>query len=390
MNIAIFASAFHPHFGGVEELVRQLALELRRKRHTAIVLTNRWPRKLPRYEVIDGIPVFRVPFRGPDAGLRSRVTFRITRDRIHREVNGILRRHDIDVLHVQCVSSNAYYALHARRKLSLPLVVTLQGELTMDATRLFERSEFARTILRQCLTEAEAVTACSQKTLEDAEQFFGGNLEGRKRVIFNGISTGDFTVAVPYRHPKPYVFGIGRMVPQKGFDLLLRAFAATHAPEYDLILAGNGSEMCNLKKLAAELRLEDRVHFLGQADRTQVAQLFAGCSFFVLPSRLEPFGIVNLEAMAARKAVIATRVGGVSEVVQDGCTGILVEKEDIRGMSAAIQRLCGDEDLRLRLGAAGRLRSRLFSWPIITDQYLGVYDRTCGMKVGSEYMPCTI
>lgn len=93
----------------------------------------------------------------------------------------------------------------------------------------------------------------------------------------------------------------------------------------------------------------------------------------MLPSRHEPFGIVNLEAMAAGKAVLATRVGGVPEVVVDGETGILVPPGDPEALAEGIRRLAGDPALRERLGAAGRERARLFSWDVVTEQYLEVY-----------------
>ena len=114
MNIAIFASAFHPHFGGVEELVRQLAHELQRRGHHVIILTNRWPRSLAAYEEFEELPVYRLPFRMAEQSLKSKLTYRFTHERICAEMLEILDDHAIEVLHVQCVSSNAYYALKAR------------------------------------------------------------------------------------------------------------------------------------------------------------------------------------------------------------------------------------------------------------------------------------
>src|SRR5205823_6231452 len=90
-----------------------------------------------------------------------------------RELCADLRRQKPHVLHIQCVSGNARYALMAKRRLGLPLVVTLQGELTMDANRIFERSAFVQRTLRAVLTEADVITACSAKTLSDAESFYG-------------------------------------------------------------------------------------------------------------------------------------------------------------------------------------------------------------------------
>jgi glycosyltransferase involved in cell wall biosynthesis len=387
MNIAIFASSFHPHFGGVEELVRQLALELGRQRHDVIVLTNRWPRTLPRHEIVEGIPVYRLPFRAPDAGVKSVITFQLSRAAIEREVASILWRHSIDVIHVQCVSSNGYYALRASQALRLPLVVTLQGELTMDSTKLFERSAFARQTLRDCMATAEVVTACSNKTLEDGERFFGQPLGARGRVIFNGVSIGDFCSTAPLVYDRPYVLAIGRLVREKGFDILLRAFAEANVPTHYLVLAGDGPERVPLSALAAELKLENRVKFLGRANRATVPGLFAGSDFLVLPSRSdEGLPVVTVEAMAAAKAIVATRSGGTPEAVLDGITGLIVEKEDVAQLAAAIRRLCLDAALRNRLAETGRRRAEQFGWPHIVQQYVTCYEKAIKSKSALEVL----
>ena len=373
MTIAIFASAFYPHVGGVEELCRQLALELRRRGHRAIILTNRWPRNLPEFEEVEGIPVYRLAFRVPDGGLKAHLSYHLTHRGIIRQMLAILRENGADVLHVQCISSNGYYAALAKRALQLPLVVTAQGELTMDAAGLYQRDSFMNRRLEEVLDAADAVTGCSGATLRELEERYGRPFGERGRVIYNGIRPSDFEEARSSGPGRPFILGIGRMVPQKGFDILIRAFGKAGTQEVDLLLAGEGPELGPLKELARASGLGERVLFPGKADRPTAAALFRECEFFVLPSRHEPFGIVNLEAMAAGKAVLATRVGGVPEVVVDGETGILVPPGDPEALAEGIRRLAGDAALRERLGAAGRERARLFSWDVVTEQYLEVY-----------------
>jgi glycogen(starch) synthase len=373
MNIAIFASAFYPHVGGVEELCRQLAHAYRAAGHECIILTNRWPRSLPEFEEYEGIPVYRLAMRVPEGSLKARANYRLTHNSIRREMLSILRRHKIDVLHVQCVSSNGFYALLAKRELGLPLVVSTQGERTMDAGRLYEKSPFANRILRELLKEADAISACSENTLNDLAEWYGSDFGDRSRVIYNGIRLADFDAALKFEHRRPYILGIGRLVPQKGFDVLIRAFAHAGIESHDLVIAGEGAERGALEALVAETGIGGRVRFLGRADRAQIVALFCGCEFFVLPSRMEPLGIVNLEAMAAGRAVIASRVGGVPEIVQDGETGLLVPAEDIPALATAIQRLALDHGLRERLGVAGRGRVKSFDWEAIAEKYLELY-----------------
>jgi glycosyltransferase involved in cell wall biosynthesis len=357
MNIALFASAFYPHVGGVEELVRQLAREYIRRGDHAIVLTNRWPRDLPAHEEFEGIPLYRLPMRAPEGSVKAIANYHLTHRAIETDVATILRRHKSEIVHVQCVSSNGHYARLAARALKLPLVVTSQGERTMDATGVYERSAFLNRTLRALLKEGDALSACSRDTLEDLERYMGEPFGERARVIYNGIAADDFNdEAAPHQHPRPYILGIGRWVPQKGFDVLLRAFALAardEAFEHDLLLAGEGEERATYEAIVREEKLEGRVHLLGRAARPMAVSLFKGASFFVLPSRHEPFGIVNIEAMTAGKAVVASRVGGVPEIVRDNENGLLVAGDNVEDLARALKRLAGDEELRDRLGRTG-------------------------------------
>lgn len=394
MKIAIFASAFHPNLGGVEEVVRQFAHALARQGHTAIVLTERWPRDLPAFEEYEGIQVYRFPFRILSGGsfvnwLRSAVSLLATGGAIQRQIVALLAREKIDIVHIHCVSSNALYARQSAHRLRVPFVVTLHGELTMDATRLYQRSKAARGRLRRVLESADAITGCSEQTLAEAEEFFGRPFGARGHVVYSGIRLADFQNVVPHTHPRPYILAIGRHVAQKGFDVLLRAYALSaqqanaEANPPDLLVAGDGSMRGELENLARGLKLEGRAHFVGRVDRAGAVALFKGCEFFVLPSRHEPMGIVNLEAMAAGKAIVASRVGGVPELVRDGENGLLVPSDDEVALSKALTILYHDVELRGRLGESGRVRAQAFDWDVLIDQYLKIY-QTIGAARSSE------
>jgi glycogen(starch) synthase len=374
MNVAIFASAFHPSVGGVEELVRQLAHEYRRQGMNVIVLTNRWPRSLPKHEIYEGIPVYRLAMRLPHFSLQIRVNYWLTHQAVRQRMLNILKEHSIDLVHVQCVSSNGHYALMAKHALGLPLILTAQGERTMDAGRVYETSAFQNQILRDLIDQADYITACSRDTLTDLEQYAGKSFGPRASVVYNGIRMDDFQGLEPYSHPRPYILGIGRLVPQKGFDILIQAFAEAALPTHDLLLAGEGPELPALESLAEKLGLAGRVHFMGRAARPLAVALFKGASFFVLPSRQEPMGIVNAEAMAAGKAVIASRTGGVPEIVKENETGLLVPPADVPALAEAIRRLGSDEPLRERMGAAGQVRALQFTWEVIARSYRDIYE----------------
>ena len=376
MKVALFASAFHPHVGGVEELVRQLAQAYKSAGHQVIVLTERWPRDLPEFELYEGIPVHRLPMRVPTGHWKADFSYALTHHSIRTQIVEIIRDFKADSLHVQCVSSSTLYALHVKRTLDIPLVVTLQGELSMDANGIYQRKGISQRIMRDALEEADAITACSRQTLKEAEAFHGRPLGRRGRVVYNGIRVSDFDGILPHQHNRPYVLAIGRHVHQKGFDILLNAFAEMNEQEYDLVIAGDGPERHSLQKLSQTLNLTKRVIFPGRADRETAVALFKGCELFVLPSRHEPFGIVNLEAMAAGKAILATRVGGVPEIIEHGVNGTLIPAE-AGPMAAQMAELLHRPELRRSMGRAGAIRARAFDWGMIAAQYEQVLREAC-------------
>ncbi len=377
MRMNVLPSAYYPSLGGIEELVRQLCLELKRRGDEPTLLVNRWPRDLPAFEEHEGLPIHRLAMRVPASGnIKAQVNYHMTHRLIRRKALQILRDCRTEVLHVQGVSCQAVYALHAKRMLGLPLVVTLQGELTMDARRIFEREPFAQNLMRQALREADVVTGCSGKTLEDGERFLGESLEKKGRVIFNGARVDDFREAAPYEHPRPYVLALGRMVPQKGFDVLLRAWKQVRPEGVDLLLAGDGPDLDALMQFAAELGLTAAagVHFLGRADRRTTASLFRGCQFVALPSRTdEGLPVVCAETMAAGRTMVGTSVGGVPEAFIDGQTGLIVERDSVDAFADALRRMLNDEPMRHHMQQLAAERSEIFGWPRITSDYQAAY-----------------
>jgi glycogen(starch) synthase len=276
-----------------------------------VVITHRYPKSLPNHEVIDGVPVHRVRFRFPEPRPRHLAGFAVGTLATRRDVRRIMEHHISRLVHVQCVSNNGYYALRAARSAQLPLVVSMQGELTMDADQIYQRSATMRRNWRVLLSSADVVTGCSQQVIDEAVATYGDGLTGKARVVRNGVDLASVRAAVPERRDRPYLLGIGRFVPQKGLDLLIDAFAhiADDYPDLDLVLAGDGPMRAELEARAIGSGRADRVFFLGAVPSDRAFSLYAGAAGFVLASRHEPQGIVVLEAMAAGAPVVATRVG---------------------------------------------------------------------------------
>ncbi len=382
-SVGLFPSAYEPSLGGVEELTRCLAQELLgRGRHTT-VSTMRWPPELPVRSVIGGVDVWRGRFALPEPEPRALARFAAFSPGLLASGLRFHREHGTALIHVQCVGNNALFALAFARLLRVPLVVSLQGELTMDATQVYQRSKVLPRLLRRLFLHADAITACSRQTLDEAIAFTGIDPGDRARVVYNGVKVREFTDASPEQRAKPYVLGIGRHVHQKGFDVLLEAFAGSAAAAtHELVIAGDGPERAALEAAARATNAD--IAFVGRTDRARTAALFRGAALFVLPSRHEPMGIVNLEAMAAGAPVVATRVGGVPELVRVGETGLLVPPDDASALRVAIDEVLGDPSLQASFGEAGQARARAFDWKAITDQYEAVYGAAAANRAGQR------
>ena len=373
-NIALLPSAFAPHLGGVEELSKRLARELRSRGSDTVVITNRWPIDLPSDELIDGVPVHRERFRFPEPKPRHLAGWVVGTRATRRGVRAAMQDHRSEVIHVQCVSSNGYYALRAARKLGLPLVVSMQGELTMDAARIYQRSATMRRSWRRLIAAADVVTGCSQQVIDEAIDMYGDGLAHKARVVRNGVEVAAVRAAEPAQRARPYLFGIGRLVPQKGFDVLIAAFgqlAAEH-PEIDLVIAGEGTERDALAVQIRSAGLDGRVELIGGKPAAEAFRLFRGATGFILPSRHEPQGIVVIEAMAAGAPVVATRVGGVPETVRDGVNGLLTDV-DPDAMAKALRTLLDDPAAARTRAAQASEDVESYDWQRITDQYEACY-----------------
>jgi glycosyltransferase involved in cell wall biosynthesis len=211
---------------------------------------------------------------------------------------------------------------------------------------------------------------------------------GRPRqfaVVPSGVPTGALREAAPPREvararlglpPEAYVIaGVGRLVPIKGFDLLVAALGEVVAavPDTHVVLIGEGAEREALRARAEALGVGDRLHITGSV--TDVVACLAGADVLVAPSRNEGMGRVLVEAMALSLPVIGTRVGGIVDVILDRECGLLVPPEDPGALAAALVELGQDRALRAKLGAAARPRAEAFSTAVAAAAMGALYER---------------
>jgi glycogen(starch) synthase len=263
--------------------------------------------------------------------------------------------------------------------LGAPLIFTTQGELSFDAHQAFERSATLRAGLRRTVRQARVVTACSAFALRDLKALIEPSCPCL--VIPNGVDPEEFAhVSATEDGLQPYILAVGRLVPQKGFDVLLDAFARTELLRVNLVIAGDGFEREALARCITDLGIVDRVYLLGAVGRDRLVALMQRASAFALPSRGEAFGIALLEAMAAGVPAVAAAAGGVPEFARDGENALIVPPENPDALAAALVRLITDGELRARLCAGGRQTARELAWVRIAKRYEVVYHESLGVS----------
>jgi glycosyltransferase involved in cell wall biosynthesis len=359
MRIWLAPSAFHPARGGVEELTLQLARELTLTGHEVTVVVHRHPADLPERDEVEGVAVTRIPFDLPGRSGTAVATYPLALRRQVAALDAVGPRPD--VVHVQCPANQVPAVTAFTRRRGVPLLITTQGEVTMDAGRIYQRSAQMRLALRVGSRSAAGLTACSRRAADDAAtvaKAFAGCV-----VVPNGVDPAQWRVS-PL--PDAPVFAAwGRHVQQKGFDLMLRAFALVREAEPDAVLrlGGDGEQTPALRELAGP-----GVELVGPLDRPGVQSLLAAARVAVVPSRLEPFGIVAVEAMAAGRGVVWSTSGGLADAT--GGLGRGVDPTDVPALAEAMLAAHRDPVDP----AAARAHAETLSWSRIAEQYVGLYE----------------
>jgi glycogen synthase len=286
----------------------------------------------------------------------------------------------------------------------IPLVITVHS---LEPLRPWKREQLgggydaSSWVERTALEMADAVIAVSQGTKDDVLAHFNVDPD-RISIVHNGIDTDEYrpqaaTDALA-RHgidpAVPFVLFVGRITRQKGIVHLVRAIRHL-APGTAVVLCAGAPDT---PEIAAEMETAVReaqaanpnVHWIAEmVDKPTVRELYSHAAVFACPSVYEPFGIINLEAMACETAVVASAVGGIPEVVVDGETGLLVPFEAAGGgsfepldpdrferdLAARIDQLMADPARRTAMGVAGRLRAvEHFGWDAIARRTVELYE----------------
>jgi L-malate glycosyltransferase len=355
----------YPTYGGSGIVATELGLELADRGHDIHFITYANPIRLdadnPRihyHEVeVSNYPLFQYP---PYClALASRMA-------------EVAESYDLDLLHVHYAIPHSIAALLAQQMMAgrkrLPFVTTLHGtDITLVGT---DRSYFP--ITKFSIEKSNGVTSISDDLRRQTIETFG--VENEIRVIHNFVNVERYKPIEKPPVPEKRLMHISNFRPVKRVLDCIQVLAEVlrEVPAH-LYMVGDGPDRGPAQRLARELRVESHVTFMGKQDH--VERLFPRMDVLLLPSEMESFGLAALEGMACGVVPVATRVGGVPELVTHGVDGFLEPVGDIQAQAARVAQLLGDDGLRERMASAARRTAvERFSTELLIPKYESYYE----------------
>ncbi len=200
--------------------------------------------------------------------------------------------------------------------------------------------------------------------------------EDRVHVIPPGVNPSLFDG--PFEDPfayvgKPRVLFVGRLAPQKGVRTLVAAAGLLEDPSVQVLLVGDGPERPAVERQAKRIGVGNRLHFVGFVAHDRLPAVLAHADLLVLPSLYEELGTVLLEAMQAGLPIVASKTGGIPDVIEDGVNGMLVPPGEPEALAGAIDRLLADRDLARQLSEGAQERGKDYDWEVLAERVLAVY-----------------
>jgi L-malate glycosyltransferase len=282
----------------------------------------------------------------------------------------LIQKHRIEIINIHFPSDYCFYFGLCRRILSFRLVTSVHGADFFPSGN--PKPRYSR-LIRFLLSASDLIVAPSESYRKDFLSVFPA-LNEKTIFIHNGIDLDE--MGAPQEGNRSdqdrYILCIAAHNLKKGLDVLIRAVALLRDvdPSFKVLLVGDGPLREELEELVRSLGIEERIRFLGRQERHEVVSLIHGCEAVVLPSRSEPFGIAVIEGMACKKPVVATAVGGIPEIIENGKNGILVEPDSPAGLAEALITVLRDPALQRAIASNG---------------YATVHERFRSEKTGSTY-----
>jgi phosphatidyl-myo-inositol dimannoside synthase len=335
------------------------------------------------FDASHSVPICRTRLKLPEWGIRS---FRATADywRLVKQVRQIVRREGITQLHCARCLPEGWIAWLVNRFSGIPYLCYAHGEdLNSAAT-----SRELRWMTQRVLRGARLVIANSRNTSGTLTDQWKVPAD-KVRLLHPGMDAALFVPALRDRQERSHLgwdeqtvlLTVGRLQKRKGHDMLIRALPHIRqvVPTVLYSIIGDGEEMPELRRLAAETGVAGIVQFQGEVSDHELLRCYQQCDLFVLPNRevdgdIEGFGMVLLEAQACGKAVLAGASGGTAETMKIGETGRVVNCDGPHELAAAIVELLADRENLCRMGEAAReWVAERFDWPMLTRQAAAIF-----------------
>ena len=358
-KVLFVLSVYKPNMGGVETSVESYCREYNKRGIKTVVLTKKFPENLPDRDVYDNTLVFRIP--KPD-----------TDDEYRKFLKQILTIQELkaDIVHVVGVRRPLpLFALVLARKFRVPCLMTFVGGDVSEGPIWQEHKIDSINSIAQ----ADGYSAYSESIVDDARRV--ANVSGIVPVIKTGLDLNKIKNITPYHGCTPYIISARRLVYDKGVDILINAFADVSKlfPDLKLLIAGEGEEEENLKKLTCALELQNKIDFIGTIPLEKLYSYMKGAVAHICPSRSEGGGNVNIEASACGCIPIGANIGGISEYIKDGETGLLFEPENSDDLAKKIIKVLHNDGINDKLVKNGLAFAQGFSIKAQAEKYIKIY-----------------
>src|SRR5216117_515360 len=366
--------------GGISTHVYHLSRALVEKGTPVRVITCDFP-KTPAEEIIDGVSVSRViSGRVPESNFLLWI-YHLNSQMISKTTE-LLETEKFDFIHAHdWVVGRA--AVELKNRLGLPLISTIHATEIGRGGRLDgEYRRKVREIERLLVEQSDGIICCSNYMLDHIQHELSA-ANAKIHVIPNGVEVDRFKnnggpqlFSAEVSEDRKIILYVGGIVREKGIFTLLEALdeLRNRGKDVSLVIVGEGPLKEDLAKEILWRRLSDRVKLVGFVDEQRLVSLYNSCDAFVLPSHYEPFGMVALEAKASRVPVVVSDVGGLSEIVEDGVTGVKVPSSDPHALAEGILRVLDNRELSERLKEnAYRAVQERYRWDLIAEKTLEAY-----------------
>lgn len=379
MNIMLVTPWRPSLTGGVSTVVRRLMSEFRKQGHAITIFVADRENCLREIEILDGAAVYGMYLRSPVSSthpMRAILMCYLWFPFTLLQLLWLARRQHVDAVVIQYPLPAMFYFGIVKRLYGGVLFVTYQGNDAHDLALWDPREQ---RLVRFLLEQADLVSAVSRTLLSKVESVLKSVHLRRRQLLPNGapldVIESVEQVEVDGDLPPNFLLTAGHLIHRKGIDVVISSLqeAKRRGVLLHLVVAGDGPERENLERQSRDQGVSNQVRFLGNQSQRQVLALMKSCLVFVLASRAEGMPLVIAEAMACGKAVVATDVDGVPEIVQDGVTGVLVPPDDPIALASGLIRVHSDDVLRCSLAGRGKeWACREYNWEVIATRYLGL------------------